>query len=136
LAPRARQSESRWPKRPPFMTSLTKKPASPKQKNFFRVQTRRLVASFETFTGSVEHTGLEKFPCKATCVWTFFFRKSTNPSGRQCVNLSVNIAKNTFPARPCYYKHIHKSLNTHISFLQMEIDMQSYYCIWGEMQTD
>jgi len=24
--------------------------------------------SFETFIGSVEHTGPEKFPCKATCV--------------------------------------------------------------------
>jgi len=33
-----------------------KKPATPKQKIFFRVPTRRLVASFETFTGSVEHT--------------------------------------------------------------------------------
>jgi len=32
------------------------------------VQTRRLAASFETFTWSVEHTGLEKFPRKATCV--------------------------------------------------------------------
>jgi len=32
------------------------------------VQTRRLAAAFETFTGSVQHTGLEKFPCKATCV--------------------------------------------------------------------
>jgi len=30
------------------------------------VQTRRLAASFETFTGSVEHTGPEKFPHKAT----------------------------------------------------------------------
>jgi len=32
------------------------------------VQTRRLAVSFETFTRSVEHTGPEKFPCKATCV--------------------------------------------------------------------
>ena len=31
--------------------------------------------SFETFTGSVEHTGPEKFPRKATCVWAFFFPK-------------------------------------------------------------
>ena len=49
------------------MTSLTKK-RTPQAKNFFRVQTRRLAASFETFTGSVEHTGPEKFPRKATCV--------------------------------------------------------------------
>jgi len=45
-----------------------KKPTTPKQKIFLRVQTRRLVASFETFTGSVEHTGPQKFPRKATCV--------------------------------------------------------------------
>jgi len=31
------------------------------------VKTRRLAAYFETFTGSVEHTGPDKFPCKATC---------------------------------------------------------------------
>jgi len=49
------------------MTSLTKDP-QPQPKNFFRVQTRRLAASFETFTGSVEHTGSEKLPRKATCV--------------------------------------------------------------------
>jgi len=38
------------------------------------VQTRRLAASFETFTGSVEHTRPEKFPCKSTCVLAFFFK--------------------------------------------------------------
>jgi len=32
------------------------------------MQARRLAASFETFTGSVEHDGPEKFPCKATFV--------------------------------------------------------------------
>jgi len=46
------------------------------------VQTKRLAASFETFTGSVEHTGPEKFPRKATCGGVFF-RKSPKPSGRQ-----------------------------------------------------
>ena len=45
-----------------------KKPASTKQKIFFRVQTKRLATSFETFTGSVENTGPEKFPREATCV--------------------------------------------------------------------
>ena len=45
-----------------------KKPASPKQKIVFQVQTRRPAAIFETFTGSAEHTGPEKFPRKATCV--------------------------------------------------------------------
>jgi len=46
----------------------SQKTCTPKQKIFFRVQTRRLAASFKTFTGSVEHTGPEKFPRKATCV--------------------------------------------------------------------
>jgi len=50
------------------MTSHTKNPHLPSIKFFFRVQTRRLAASFETFTGSVEHTGPEKFPRKVTCV--------------------------------------------------------------------
>ena len=45
-----------------------KKTAPAKQKNFYRVKTRILAASFETFTRSVEHTGPEKFPHKATCV--------------------------------------------------------------------
>jgi len=44
------------------------KPALPKQNICFQVQTRRLAASFETFTGSVEHTRPEKFPRKATFV--------------------------------------------------------------------
>ena len=49
----------------------SQKNSPPKQKNFFwkkRVPTRRLAASFETFTGSVEHTRLEKFLHKATCI--------------------------------------------------------------------
>jgi len=40
----------------------------PQAKNFFPVQTRRLAASFETFNGSVEHIGPDKFPRKTTCV--------------------------------------------------------------------
>jgi len=56
-----------WPKSPPLMTSL-KKTCNPQAKNLFQVQTIRIAASFETFTGSVEHTGPEKFPRKATCV--------------------------------------------------------------------
>jgi len=49
------------------MTLLTKT-RTPQAIIFFRVQTRRLAASFETFTGSVEPTGLEKLPRKATWV--------------------------------------------------------------------
>ena len=69
---RPRQSGPSWPKRPPLLTSLTKNPHPPSKKNFW-VQSRRLATSFETFTGSVEHTRPEKFPCKATCVQAFFF---------------------------------------------------------------
>jgi len=47
------------------MTSLTNPPQA---KIFFRVQASRLAASFETFTGSVEHTRPEKFLRKAMCV--------------------------------------------------------------------
>ena len=60
---RARQSGPSWPKRPPLWTSLTKKPHPPSKKIFW-VQSRRLATSFETFTGSVEHTRPEQFPCK------------------------------------------------------------------------
>jgi len=38
-----------------ILTSLTKKP-HPQAKIFFQVQARRLAASFQAFTGSVEHT--------------------------------------------------------------------------------
>jgi len=48
------------------MTSLTKMQSS-QAKIFFRVQTRRLAASFEPFIRSVALTGLEKFPHKAMC---------------------------------------------------------------------
>jgi len=43
---------------------------------------------------SVEHTGLEKFPRKATCVQAFFFQKSPNPSGRQRVKWPTLILAN------------------------------------------
>jgi len=42
-----------------------KKPISPNQKIFFRVQTTRLAESFELLTRSVVLTGPEKFPHKA-----------------------------------------------------------------------
>jgi len=61
------QSQAKWPKSSPLMTSLTKN-LHPQAKNFFRVHTRRLATPFESFTGSIEHTGPEKFPRKATCV--------------------------------------------------------------------
>jgi len=80
------------------MTSLTKNP-HPQAKNFFRVQTRRLATSFETFTGSVQHTGPVKVPRKATCAEAFFFQKSPNPSGRQRVNQIK-----TYPGMPLHHQ--------------------------------
>jgi len=50
------------------------KPASPKQKNFFRVHTTRLTVSFDTSIRSVTQTGAEIFPCKATCDPAVFLR--------------------------------------------------------------
>jgi len=44
-----------------------RKPAPPKQKFFFPVQTTRLAESFDTSTRSVNHTGPEKFSRKDTC---------------------------------------------------------------------
>jgi len=50
--------------------------AQPKQKFFFRVQTRRLAASFELFTRFVALTGPKKFPRKDMCVrFSVFFLK-------------------------------------------------------------
>ena len=59
-----------------YLWRHSQKPASPKQKIFFRVQTRRLATSFETFTGSVEHTRPEKFRAKPRAFKRFF---SENP---------------------------------------------------------
>ena len=51
------------------------------------MQTRRLAASFETFTRSVEHTGPEKFPCKATWVKAFFFENLwKQPDAKELTN--------------------------------------------------
>jgi len=47
---------------------------TPNQKNFFRVQTTRLAASFDTSTRSVTRTRAEIFPCKATCDPAVFLR--------------------------------------------------------------
>jgi len=49
-----------------------KEPARPKQKIFFRVQTRRLAASFDASTRSVTRTGAEIFPGKPRAFGRFF----------------------------------------------------------------
>ena len=54
------------------MTSLTKNPHPPQAKKFFSSADQKTCRVFGTFTGSVEHTGPEKFPRKATCVQAFF----------------------------------------------------------------
>jgi len=50
------------------MTSLTKNLQPPSKKFFLECGLEDLPCLFETFTGSVEHTEPEKFPCKSTCV--------------------------------------------------------------------
>jgi len=64
------QGQAKWAKvaKKSSTYDVTHKKPPPQAKNFFRVQTKGLAASFETFTSSVEHTGPEKFPRKATCV--------------------------------------------------------------------
>ena len=74
------------------MTSRIKNP-HPQSKNFFRVQTRRLAVSFETFIGSLEHTGPEKFPRKATSFRWGFFGKSPKAAGRERVKKPILISK-------------------------------------------
>jgi len=71
------------------MTSVTKN--LPQAKNFFRVQTNRLAAYFETFTGLVEHTGPEKFPRKTTCVRRFFSENPRNwPDAKELIFLNIS----------------------------------------------
>jgi len=53
-----------------------KKPPSRKQTIFFRVQTRRLAASFELLTGSAALTGPEKFPNKPHAIQLFWHENS------------------------------------------------------------
>jgi len=54
---------------------VTQKKSVPPTQKFFRMQTRRLAVSFETFTGSVAHTRPEKFMHKATCSLGIFSQK-------------------------------------------------------------
>jgi len=61
-------------KKPSTYNVTDKKPAPPKQKIFFRVQTTRLFASFDALTRSVTGTGAEIFPCKATCESAVFLQ--------------------------------------------------------------
>jgi len=76
------------------MTSLTKNPQPPNQKNFFRVPTTRLAASFDTSTRCVTHTGAEIFPRKATCDPAVFLQTARiNPDAKvlTCIIYIPNI---------------------------------------------
>jgi len=55
------------------MTSLTKNPHLPSKKIFFRVQTRRLAVSFETFTGSVKAYRTGEIPAQSHLRLGVFF---------------------------------------------------------------
>jgi len=67
------------------MTSLTKKPATPNQKKFFRVQTRRLAASFDASTRSITCTGARDIPAQSHVRLDVFFQKSPKAAGCQNV---------------------------------------------------
>ena len=58
----------------PLLTSLIKNPHPPTTIYFFRVQTTRLAAPFDTSTRSVTRTRAEKLPYKATCDLAVFLR--------------------------------------------------------------
>jgi len=75
------------------MTSLTKT-RIPQAKNFFRVQTKRLATSFETFTRSVEHTRPENSRTKPHAFRRFF---SENPRNHaDATELSKEFRKKIF----------------------------------------
>jgi len=53
------------------------------------VQTTRLAVSFDTSTRSVTHTGVEIFPCKATCDPAVFLRTAyINPDVKVLNNIA------------------------------------------------
>jgi len=56
------------------------------------VQTRRLAASFKTFTESVEHTGLEKFLRKPRAFRRFFSENPRNHPGAKVLNITTETA--------------------------------------------
>ena len=81
------------------MTSLTAN-RTPQEKNFFRVQSTRLYAFFETFAELLKRTRAEIFMRKATCVQVFFCRKSPKPAGSPSVNECI--LKHTVIKCLCY----------------------------------
>ena len=74
------RSRPRLPKSPPLMTSLTKNP-HPDQNIFFECKLQDLL---HLLTGSIALTGLEKFPCKTTCVFVFFFKNPQSSQTPKC----------------------------------------------------
>ena len=73
------------------MSSLTQNPHA---KNYFRVQTRRLAASFEPFTRSEALAGPEKFSRKSTCDPVIFVREFPISTGRESVKSSFRPRSN------------------------------------------
>jgi len=118
LAPRARQSGPRWPKSPPLMTSLTKKPHPPSKKKIFRVQTRRLAASFETYrVCRAYRTG--EIPAQSHVRLGVFFLENPRkrPDAKEFCSLDINTFFNElcFVTNTNIYDYFHTSSNTLIA---------------------
>jgi len=101
------------------MTSL-KKSGTPNQKNFFRVQTRRLAVSLHTSTRFVTLTGAEKFPRKAMCVSVFFSQKSLILARHQSVKMTCFAASTV---HPFFSKHL-----VHLSMTPLVIITYHFCC--------
>jgi len=65
-----------------------KKFATPNQKNFFRMQTRRLAASFEPLNSSLPLSASELCACKVTCDPVVLVQNSPKAAGRKSFNIS------------------------------------------------
>jgi len=61
----------------------SQKTCTPKQNNFFRVETTRLAASFDASTRSVTRTGAAIFPRKATCIVFFSENPRKQPDAKE-----------------------------------------------------
>jgi len=70
------------------MTSLTKKPHSPSEKDFFRVQTRRLAASWDFYRVCRAYWARE-IPVQSHVRLVVFFQKSPKAAGRQRVKKDI-----------------------------------------------
>jgi len=82
------------------MTSLTKKPVSPKQKIFFRVQSTRLADLFEPLNSSLAQWAEELGCWQSNRKLLSFLRKSPKPGGSQSIKFLLEIRLKSESLKP------------------------------------